>query len=201
MAGAAPTLLVTGFGAFPGVADNPSAKLVARLRERPPESGAARLAFAVLPVTWRMLGEDLPDLHARHRPAAVVHFGVAARRRMISIETRARNAGTLAQVDADGARRADGLLDPAGPATRACTLAPHALRDAVAAAGVPVRLSRDAGDYLCNATYWMSLAAGLLAVFVHLPPARESAGRGLPEAMLEQAGRRVVSAVARQIDR
>jgi pyrrolidone-carboxylate peptidase len=40
------------------------------------------------------------------------------------------------------------------------------------AAGLSAKISRDAGDYLCNALLWTALESGVPAVFVHVPRPR-----------------------------
>ena len=73
-----PVALVTGFGAFPGAARNPSETLI---RVTPWPIVGRRLGLevvaAVLPVTYA----DLPRCHAelvrRHRPAIALHVGLA----------------------------------------------------------------------------------------------------------------------------
>ena len=196
MAIAPRTLLVTGFGACPGVARNPSADLIERLTARPPNlAPQIEAAFHLLPVTWAMLEAELPALYEAHRPDAVVHFGIASRRRMVSIEVRARNAA--GRLDAAGTSYRTQLLDPAGPKVRPSTLPVRDLLAAVAVTGTPVRLSRDAGDYLCNATLWTSLAHGLPSVFVHIPHPGVAETDARPSLDgLEAAARAVIDTVA-----
>lgn len=193
------TLLVTGFGAFPGVARNPSAELIARLAAAPPDlvDGIAA-SFHLLPVTWAMLEDELPALYEAHRPHAVVHFGVASKRRTVCIETRAKNAASQKSADAEGAIAPLSHLVAGGPEALRTPLAVSRLVAAARTSGVTARASRDAGDYLCNATYWTSLAAGHRAVFVHVPHAAETGtAAGLPGIDdLERMARAVISAVA-----
>ena len=72
------------------------------------------------------------------------------------------------------------LLEAGAPATRHCSATPMPLLHALAAAGVPARLSRDAGGYVCNALSWSAYgwarrdARMPLAVFVHIPRPRAS---------------------------
>lgn len=199
------TLLVTGFGAFPGVPSNPSEKLIARLVAAPPPlSSNISAHFHLLPVTWAMLEAELPALYEAYRPDAVVHFGVASKRRMISIEARARNAASLKNVDAAGLHFGRAILAPDGPAARPSTLPVSALVSAVTEAGVLVRRSRDAGDYLCNATLWTSLTCGLPSVFVHIPHPGEDASANDDDARpsldgIERAARAVLACVAGHI--
>ncbi len=192
------TLLVTGFGSFPGITANPSEAVIRRLVEAPPQMPhGLRTAFAVLPVTWAMLEETLPELCERHAPAAVLHFGVADKRRVVCVEAQARNRASIDLPDASGLRRLEPMLDRNGPAARPSTLSPARLVAAIRASGVAVRRSDDAGDYLCNATLWRSLIAGLLAAFIHVPKADRRGGPDLDD--LERAARAAIGAVAEDI--
>lgn len=86
-------VLATGFAAFPGIQNNPSAALMAALEKKRDhfERLGIRLETRVLPVVYEGLAARLSALCAQTRPDAILHFGVAARRTRISIETHARN--------------------------------------------------------------------------------------------------------------
>ena len=165
------TLLVTAFGAFPGAPSNPSADIVAELerhwRGRFSRMGV-QLVTAILPVV-HAIGPLLDALVAREKPDAVVHLGLAGRRRNVSVETRARNLVTTLKPDARGAfsaQRAHGRGAASLPSTWDAGLLVARLR----AAGVDAARSIDAGDYVCNAALWRSLEAGAApAVFIHVP--------------------------------
>src|SRR5258708_35943035 len=88
-------ILVTGFGPFPGAPYNPTQPLVARrLRLRRPALGDVELTGHIFPVTYRDVDRELPELVAKHRPHALLMFGLASRTRFVRTETRARNAVT-----------------------------------------------------------------------------------------------------------
>jgi pyroglutamyl-peptidase len=166
-----PTILVTGFGPFPGASVNPTAPLVARIARR----RGARCIAHVFATSYAAVDRELPALIATHRPDAIVMFGLAARRRHVSIERFARNRISLRLPDAGGAlprRAAIATGTVAGMRGRA----PFArLLAAARAARVTTALSRDAGSYLCNYIYWRALEAAAkpggprLVVFVHVP--------------------------------
>ncbi|MGE0846430.1 MAG: hypothetical protein AB7L41_09175 [Flavobacteriaceae bacterium] len=166
----APRLLVTGFGPFPGAPANPTADLVAGLRVG--THGGIEVRAETLAVEYALLDHwhDVLDLL---RPDAILHFGLAGGARGIRVETRAMNNALPYRAD-DAGRLPRRLIDPAGPAMRRASLPAEAIRDAVAATGARVRLSIDAGDYLCNAILYSSLAwcarhRGARAGFVHVP--------------------------------
>jgi len=97
------TILVTGFGSFPGAPFNPTTPLVRRLaRLRRPAWAEVTLVPHVFPTSYAAVDRDLAKLIARHRPDALLMFGLAPRAKTIHVETRARNAASILP-DAGGA--------------------------------------------------------------------------------------------------
>jgi pyroglutamyl-peptidase len=167
------TILVTGFSAFPGAPVNPSAAIVMRLLRRHTRRlrlHGIRLETAVLPVVYDAVMRELEELVARTRPDAIVHLGLASRRKQVSVETRAVNRVTMLHPDAAKRRAAAHAVRAGGlPALRA-PLATPSLVTLMHRTGVPTHLSIDAGDYVCNQTLYTSLASGgAPAVFIHVP--------------------------------
>jgi pyroglutamyl-peptidase len=163
-------VLITGFGPFPGAPFNPSAALAKALarRRRPAFAGIERVVHAFA-TTYASVDRDLPKLFAQ-KPDIVLMFGVAGRRRQLCIETRARNAVSLLFPDASGHRPSHGVIKLRGPAALTGN-APFACL--AGAAGTKARISRDAGNYLCNYVYWRALehvhGTRPLVQFVHIP--------------------------------
>jgi len=120
-------ILVTGFGSFPGVHDNPTALLIHALgnhRTRLARLGIA-LEGAVLPVEYAGVEQELETLNETFKPDAILHFGLAARRKFISIETRALNRLSLLHCDAAGVRAPRRAIVPGARLRRAPPF-PHA---------------------------------------------------------------------------
>ncbi len=171
------TVLITGFGPFPGAPVNPTETLAKKLAShRGPSSQMRRIAH-VFRTSYAAVEADLPGLIEQHRPDIVLLFGLAARTGYLRIETRATNSRSLLSADVDGSRPRTTAIDPAAPPSLHGR-APH--RKLVAAArstGSPARLSHDAGRYLCNFAYWRALECagehdGPLVQFVHVPRIR-----------------------------
>ena len=179
------TLLLTGFGPFPGVSFNPTGPLVMELARRHPTLQGARCVAHVFPTSYADVDRELPVLLAHKRPDIVVMFGVAARSRHLRIETCARNALALTIPDASGRRPAAAMIAPGGPLQMPLRVPAQRLLAAARAEGVPAALSRDAGSYLCNYLCWrMSepmTQAPRLAAFVHVPPVRPRPAPGFAE--------------------
>jgi pyroglutamyl-peptidase len=191
-------ILITGFGPFPGAPFNPTIPLVERLsRLRRPAFDDVELSSHVFHVTYATVDRELPGLLAKHRPHALLMFGLAARTPYLRIETRARNAVTTIWPDADGTRVRKGSI---APDTDALMFGPYTakLLRAALATGIDARASRDAGSYLCNYLSWRAIetthrdGGPRLAAFIHVPLlARDGAARipgGITHEALVDAG-------------
>jgi pyroglutamyl-peptidase len=170
------TILLTGFGPFPGAPFNPTGPLVKELaRRRTPALRHIRCVAHVFPTSYQAVDRDLPALLARERPDALIMFGLAPRRRLISIETWARNALTCALPDANGHIPAASVIVPGGHAVLALRSPAQRLVAAVRAVRISAALSSDAGSYLCNYLCWRAGEAAerdgvpRLVAFVHVP--------------------------------
>ena len=192
-------ILITGFGPFPGAPVNPTQPLVARLAglRRPAFSEVERIAH-IFPVTYGAVDRELPLLLARHRPDALLMFGLASRTPFLRIETRARNAITMLWPDAEHTRVRQASIVRGADAQR---FGPHTARllRAALATGVDARLSRNAGSYLCNYLSWRGIEAARqpdgprLAAFVHVPLlARDTASRKMTLEQLVDAGEAIL---------
>jgi pyroglutamyl-peptidase len=108
----------------------------------------------------------------RERPNAILMFGLAGRRRKVTPEGRAVNHAGVLRTDADGRRPLSRQLTHGGPEFRKSTISPVLMTARMRAARLPVKVSQDAGDYLCNALLWTALETGVPAIFVHVPRPR-----------------------------
>lgn len=162
-------ILITGFGPFPGAPYNPTPALVERLMKlrRPALADIERIAH-VFAVSYGAVDRELPQLLERHRPHAIVMFGLAARTPYVRIETRARNAVTQLWPDAAHTRVEKRAIAGSGDARDFGSHTKRLLRVAKAT-GIDARLSRDAGSYLCNYLCWRASEHRQVAAFVHVP--------------------------------
>jgi pyroglutamyl-peptidase len=168
------TVLITGFGPFPGAPGNPSGALVTTLlRRRRPALAGATLVGHVFTTSYAAVDRDLPQLLTRYAPDVLLMFGLAARRQQLSIETRARNA--VSALFPDAARSSGHLASIVAGGPAALPFGPHTrkLVSAARSRGVFAYLSRDAGRYVCNYLCWRALERGpKLSAFVHVPKLR-----------------------------
>ena len=173
------TILITGFGPFPGAPFNPTEPLVLALaRRRHPSANVRRVAH-IFRVSYEAVDRELPALLAREEPDVLVMFGLANRTKHVRIETRAHNACSRRLPDVGGHVPVTATIVPDAPATLPLRVPGQRLVAAARAAGVPAALSRDAGRYLCNYLCWQAAAATgagapRLAAFIHVPIVRRS---------------------------
>ena len=201
------TILVTGFGPFPGAPFNPTGPLVERLaRLRRPALADIKIVPHIFATSYAAVDRELPRLIAEHKPRALLMFGLSTRTKSLRIETRARNALALLP-DVSGMSLRRNSINPGGPASLALPAQTRPLLMAARSARVPVTLSRDAGRYLCNYLCWrVAEASGKdsgtrMATFVHVPaisravrPLAKNHRLTLDDLM--RAGSRVLLAVA-----
>ena len=169
-------ILVTGFGPFPGAPENPTGALVRALARKPrPAKDGVTIKAHVFPTRYRAVDRALPRLLKTYKPHAVIMFGLATRARGIRVETLARNR-ISPHPDAGGLTPGPCAIDTASPRSLAVRAPTAALLRALMQAGLPARLSRNAGDYLCNYMLWHGTCAAAqgqgpkLAAFIHVPP-------------------------------
>jgi pyroglutamyl-peptidase len=198
-----PTILITGFGPFPGAPHNPTAVLAEKLaRARRPH---LRLVGHVFAAQYHAVDRELPALIEQHRPDALLMFGLHGRARTLRIETVARNALSR-HADAGGkVPNAPMILRGAPPQLRMATPGVRLLH-AARSAGVKAELSRDAGSYLCNYLCWQATSliggknAPRLAAFIHVPPVARAGRSGhglLGPVALDHAAAAILGELAR----
>jgi pyroglutamyl-peptidase len=184
------TVLLTGFGPFPGAPFNPTGPLVEQLaRHRPHRLDNVRRIAYVFPTRYDAVDEELPALLAQEQPDVLLMFGLALRARALRIETCARNVLSLLTPDASGRLPNSAMIAQNAAATLPLSAPAHKLAAAARATGVPASLSRDAGRYLCNYLCWRASEAAKcngrpqVFAFIHVPrvnPAHQRRSRQRP---------------------
>jgi pyroglutamyl-peptidase len=174
--------IIAGFGPFPGAPSNPSGRLATALaHRRRPALADIEITSHVFATAYAAVDLDLAKLLARN-PDVVLIFGLADRRHHICIETRARNARSTLFPDVSGYRPERGAIELSQTRSRTGNAPFHQLLNVVRQNKLPARLSRDAGAYLCNYTYWRALQRVRnkrpLVQFVHIPWINAAPHRG-----------------------
>lgn len=167
-------ILVTGFSAFPGVPANPSSALLVALHKRS-RSRLLRFGIALelreLPVTYAGLDRRLAALAKEIAPDAILQFGVAGRRKTISVEMVARNRANILRPDAAGSPAPAATVIAYGPRAITTRVPAERIAAALRQERIAGKVSRHAGDYICNASFYQALAlANVPCVgFIHIP--------------------------------
>lgn len=152
--------LLTGFGPFRDVVDNPTARIVGHFAA----AGAPghELTTRVLPVSFAEAGEQVRALLLAEPYDVALLLGVARGESAIRFECIGRCCDPATTKEAP-------------PAAHGATLTPDSLAEWLEGNGFPSRLSEDAGGYVCDHTFFSALDAisgGGLAtrcLFIHMP--------------------------------
>ncbi len=176
-------ILVTGFGAFPGLRSNPSAQLLQWIGERRSRLPAnITLQTALVPATWEAVERFASEQLAELDPHIALHFGVQKRASGFRIETVARNCA-CSHADAQGKRYGPGGLVRGAPQTLRATLRVEKVAAGLRAQRHCATTSPSAGHYLCNMLFYLSLhqsadkARSRQTGFIHIPPIRPAQSR------------------------
>jgi pyroglutamyl-peptidase len=188
LSNAARTILVTGFEPFGGETINASWEAAQNLdgwRHRDTVA-VARL----LPCAYDASVKKLISAIETLRPDALLMTGQAARRGVICVERFAHNLDDATAPDNDGALRRALRISRAAPEWLETRVSVRSVASAIKAAGIPARMSRDAGGFVCNHLYFGVLQylsekrSAIPAVFVHLPVTPGQSPRGANEKRL-----------------
>lgn len=172
-----PTILLTGFGAFPGIPANATSTLVPELALRAREKFREHdVIDEVLPVEWERTPTVLEEILARTNPMVALHFGVTKHASGFQIELVGRNV-CGPRGDATGALPRTERVIEAGPETIASSFPADRIIARLERAGIACATSESAGTYLCNTVLYRSLtrahalAEKPMTGFIHLPAA------------------------------
>lgn len=172
------TILVTGFGPFPGAPFNPTGPLIKQLART--RLASVKLVPHIFLTSYAAVDRDLPALIVKYKPDALLMFGLAMRTPHLRIETCARNALSLIP-DATGISPIGREIAAGKSAAMEMPAPARRLLAAIRTANLPARLSHDAGRYLCNYLCWRAAEAARLpggprlTAFVHVPKLRPAA--------------------------
>lgn len=174
------TILLTGFGPFPGRPENESGRFVSKLANLAARRFSAhRITARVLPTEWIRSIDMAVALYARERPKVALHFGVSPLATGFVLERMGHNRSDL-RIDAAGTLPPGAHVLEGGPETAEATWPIDDIFERLRQQSLPVKLSSDAGGYVCNAlTYRAALLAaaselpiamGFVHIPVHIPP-------------------------------
>jgi pyroglutamyl-peptidase len=191
-------LVICGFGAFPGVSDNPAQAVVERLRSRAWTPEGAVADYLVLPTVWEGSAEMIWEATRSDPADAVLVLGVAGGADGFRVEQGARNCAAADRADARGALWPEPRISERGPDAAGSAAPVEAMAAALRRQGLPASVSADAGDYLCNFVFYRLLTevaspeGRLVAAFLHLPDLRQPGALALDDV---ERGVRVAASV------
>jgi pyrrolidone-carboxylate peptidase len=169
-------VVVTGFGAFRDVVENPSGRVARALDGR--VVGRVSIVAAEVPVRYGAGPDAAVALAERHGAVAIIGLGRHPTTEAPRVETVGHNAGSGTDTDGDEWT----VLEPDGPARVDTSIDAATLAEAIAGT-----VTDDAGRYVCNAWIYRvtrALGARCAVGFVHVPPAGMD-----PEVLLAAIGR------------
>lgn len=166
------TVLLTGFEPYGGYSTNSSAEIAQALDGE--AFGEIRVTAEVLPVVFSGMPERIEALIESAAPRAVICLGLAPGSDTIRLERTAANLLDFDVADNAGETLEGPVRHDGAPSLRS-TLPLAMIERRVAASGIPVRGSDDAGRYLCNAVMYLALTSAARRSprppcgFIHLP--------------------------------
>jgi pyroglutamyl-peptidase len=186
-------ILVTGYEPFGEFETNPARRLARRLDGS--DISGSNVAGVELPVVFDRAAPRLEAAVDEHEPQLVCALGLAGGRPTLSLERVGINLrDTRGVPDNDDREVVDERVAADGPDAYFATLPCQEMKEAMCGAGVPTRLSTDAGTHCCNnllyaARHLVETTDREFRVgFVHVPLSHEGAARrdeGEPSVSLE----------------
>ncbi|XP_032324758.1 pyroglutamyl-peptidase 1-like protein [Camelus ferus] len=164
-------VVVTGFGPFRQHLVNSSWEAVKELSKLGLRSDlGVELRILQLPVDYREVKKRVIRIWEDLQPQLAVHVGVDPAAKAIFLEQCGKNRG-YRDADIRGFRPEHGLCLLDGPEVIASGVSMKAVSRRARVKGVEVAFSRDAGRYVCDYTYYLSLHHGNgCAALIHIPP-------------------------------
>ncbi|XP_041658465.1 pyroglutamyl-peptidase 1-like [Cheilinus undulatus] len=164
-------VIVTGFEPFGEHAVNSSWVAVQEL-EKLGLGEAVDLHVCEVPVEYQAVQKLLPSLWREHQPQLVVHVGVSGLATTVTLEQCGHNKG-YKRLDNCCFSPASECCMEEGPDCIHSVLDMETIckRANDSGVGVTFSVSKDAGRYLCDYTYYTSLHLGQgHSAFIHVPP-------------------------------
>lgn len=179
------TVIVTGFEPFGEHKVNASWSAVQEL-EKLGLGEDIHLVVKEIPVEYKAVSEILPSLWEQYKPELVVHVGVSGIATSVTLEQYGRNRGYNRLDNCDTCPLSQCCVD-GGPDCLMSVIDMDSVckRVKTCRLGVGFCVSKDAGRYLCDYTYYTSLHLGnRRCAFVHVPPlGKRHTAEGLGQAL------------------
>lgn len=158
-------ILLTAFEQFGKISNNSSLEVVKNLTSN------YEIHKVILPVklhsSYQILKEEIKNFN----PEVVILCGQAANRKVISIETTAKNIITKKVSDDDEVDVNNSVIIENASSCYYSKFPTEKAFRRLASLGIPAELSSDAGEYICNSLYFKTLHyhPNIPSVFIHFP--------------------------------
>uniref|UniRef100_A0A8C2M286 Pyroglutamyl-peptidase I-like n=1 Tax=Cricetulus griseus TaxID=10029 RepID=A0A8C2M286_CRIGR len=164
-------VVVTGFGPFRQHLVNSSWEAVKELSKLGLGVDTnTELRTLQLPVDYREVRQRLTTIWEDFQPQLVVHVGMDTSTKAIFLEQCGKNR-SYRDTDIRGFQPEGGVCLPGGPEVMLSVISMKEVCRRVSVEDVEVAFSRDAGRYVCDYTYYLSLYLGNgHAALLHVPP-------------------------------
>ncbi|XP_072004678.1 pyroglutamyl-peptidase 1-like protein [Engystomops pustulosus] len=188
-------IVITGFGPYRNYFVNSSIEAVKELAKLGLGDNI-HLKILELPVKYSEVEKKIKWIWTELKPQLSVHVGMMSSSKAIALEQCGRNNGYM-EKDLSGAHPQGGCCLLEGPERIESALNMKGVCKNISWPGVHVIHSRDAGRYLCEYTYYISLYYGSRkAIFIHVPPLSRIITAGL----LGQVLQIIIQEVLRQLN-
>lgn len=174
-------ILVTGFGPFDIVKENPTQKVIEQLSNS--KFDHFDMIPYVFPVSFKKIKKMMEDLLIIHKPDIVIGLGLQLGTPAFRLERFALNLNDSEEPDVDGETPMNNLIYHDGITAYKSTLPLEEIKKELLDKNVPCVISNYAGTYVCNSLFYTTLylinkhSFNIKAGFVHLPIHTEGACR------------------------
>ena len=158
-------ILITAFEQFGKISNNSSLEVVKNLTSN------YEIHKVILPVklhsSYQILKEEIKNFN----PEAIILCGQAASRKVISIETTAKNIITKKVSDDDEVDVNNSVIIENASDFYYSKFPTNEALSRLISLEIPVELSSNAGEYICNSLYFKTLHyhPNIPSVFIHFP--------------------------------
>ncbi|XP_060778954.1 pyroglutamyl-peptidase 1 [Neoarius graeffei] len=161
-------IVLTGFGPFRQYLVNPSWEAVKDLK-RMGLGDNIEIHIVQIPVCYSKAQQTIAEIWHNLKPKVVIHVGIASGTKCIILEQTGKNSG-YKDRDVCGICPADNRCIQGGAEHLDSIIDMRSLVKSLKGLGLDVIYSRDAGRYLCDFVYYLSLYLGQRrAAFIHVP--------------------------------
>ncbi|CEF63142.1 Peptidase C15, pyroglutamyl peptidase I family and Peptidase C15, pyroglutamyl peptidase I-like family-containing protein [Strongyloides ratti] len=176
MSNSKPTLLLTGYGPFNHITENPSKAIVTELYkefEDNKQNFPYNLEIKILPVSYKSVHDEMKQYYQREDIDYFIHLGVDSTSKYIIFETEAESHGYFSE-DIDGCVPEDNccIVQKGGePQTLKSSFPLHKICSEMNETNdyYPIMLSTDPGKFLCSYIYYQTLYHSPKTLFIHVP--------------------------------